>query len=341
MNYIVFDLEWNQCPGGKERENPRIPFEIIEIGAVKLTEKLTQIGTFHEVVKPLVYHRLHWRLREVVPISPEEFSHARTFSRVVKDFINWCGEDYRFVTWGSMDLNELQRNMDYYRIPNPFEKPLLYFDLQKMYSLRYDDGKIKKALGDAVQDLGISQDKDFHRAFADAYYTSRVMQEMDLKPVSRYVSVDYHRPPETKEEEIDLDFKTYTKYVSPLFATKEEAMADKTVRMMKCYKCRLPVWRRVKWYSVGNNMYLSLAQCPRHGYVKGKIRIKKGPDDRVFAVRTIKAADEEAVQSIYEKRDQIRQKRKELKKRKKRSGSAKGNAGANSSLSENTEPSES
>ena len=35
MNYIVLDLEWNQCPEGKEKENSRIPFEIIEIGAVR------------------------------------------------------------------------------------------------------------------------------------------------------------------------------------------------------------------------------------------------------------------------------------------------------------------
>ena len=38
MNYIVFDLEWNQCPYGKEKENKKLPFEIIEIGAVKLDE---------------------------------------------------------------------------------------------------------------------------------------------------------------------------------------------------------------------------------------------------------------------------------------------------------------
>ena len=39
MNYIVFDLEWNQCPYGKGQENERIPFEIIEIGAVKLNSE--------------------------------------------------------------------------------------------------------------------------------------------------------------------------------------------------------------------------------------------------------------------------------------------------------------
>ena len=36
MNYIVVDFEWNQTSYGKGSENRKIPFEIIEIGAVKL-----------------------------------------------------------------------------------------------------------------------------------------------------------------------------------------------------------------------------------------------------------------------------------------------------------------
>lgn len=39
MNYIVFDLEWNQNPDGRRHPDSRLPFEIIEIGAVKLNEK--------------------------------------------------------------------------------------------------------------------------------------------------------------------------------------------------------------------------------------------------------------------------------------------------------------
>ena len=41
MNYIVFDLEWNQSPGGKRWSNSRLPFEIIEIGAVKVDEEIS------------------------------------------------------------------------------------------------------------------------------------------------------------------------------------------------------------------------------------------------------------------------------------------------------------
>ena len=40
MNYIVFDLEWNRSPDGKKFENARLPFEIIEIGAVKLEKQI-------------------------------------------------------------------------------------------------------------------------------------------------------------------------------------------------------------------------------------------------------------------------------------------------------------
>ena len=27
MDYIVFDLEWNQCPDGKNGSDPDLPFE--------------------------------------------------------------------------------------------------------------------------------------------------------------------------------------------------------------------------------------------------------------------------------------------------------------------------
>ena len=52
---------------------------------------------------------------------------------------------------------------------------------------------------------------------------------------------------------------------------------------------------RARWFSAGANTYLALAQCPRHGYVKGKIRIKKAADGNVFAVKTTKKADPAAV----------------------------------------------
>ena len=55
MNYIILDLEWNQSAKGKSYENKKIPFEIIQIGAVKLNEKGELQDTFNCVVRPTVY----------------------------------------------------------------------------------------------------------------------------------------------------------------------------------------------------------------------------------------------------------------------------------------------
>lgn len=38
MNYIILDLEWNQGNEQKEKQLKELPFEIIEIGAVKLKQ---------------------------------------------------------------------------------------------------------------------------------------------------------------------------------------------------------------------------------------------------------------------------------------------------------------
>ncbi len=316
MNYIVFDLEWNQCPQGKARENPRLPFEIVEIGAIKLNENLEEIGRFHELIRPLVYHRLHRKTQEVIHLDDAALAHKRTFSPVIRDFFKWCGEDFEFVTWGSLDLTELQRNMDYYRIQNPLPLPLYYYDLQKMFSLLYDDGKSRSSLEDAVEFLKVPKDHAFHRAFDDTFYTAEIMKRMDMKSVCRYESVDYHRLPQDRAAEIEIDFGTYRKYVSREFQTKEDVLADKKVTSMRCVRCGLPVFKRVKWFSAGANMYLCLVQCPRHGYTKGKIRLKKAADGGHFAVKTIKAADAESVRSIKEKQETVKEKRKERRHRK-------------------------
>lgn len=58
-------------------------------------------------------------------------------------------------------------------------------------------------------------------------------------------------------------------------------------------------------------MYFSLAVCPEHGYLKGKIRIKKADGDRVFAVKTLKLTDEEGAAFVVNKKEELRKKRAE------------------------------
>ena len=71
-NFIVFDLEWNQNPGGKEASVERLPFEIFEIGAVKLNEEREKVAEFHRIIRPCVYRQMHRIISEVTHVSIEE-----------------------------------------------------------------------------------------------------------------------------------------------------------------------------------------------------------------------------------------------------------------------------
>ena len=123
MNYIVFDLEWNQSPEGKERSDRYLPFEIVEIGAVKLDQNRKPIGEFRRLVKPQVYEELHFKIQEVTGLEMELLlREGQPFEQVIREFLEWCGpEEYRFCSWGPMDLTELERNIAYYGMEIPFE----------------------------------------------------------------------------------------------------------------------------------------------------------------------------------------------------------------------------
>lgn len=323
MNYIVFDLEWNQAPGGRYRENPKIPFEILEIGAVKLNGRRKTVDKFHETIKPLIYRSMNRYTQAVVHMDIKQLNQSRTFSPVARSFLEWCGKNPVFVTWGPSDLFELQRNMDYYHIPlTAFPKPLLYLDLQKLYSLGYLDGKKRPALQEVVEAFGIPQEGKFHAAYEDAWYTAEIMKRMNLKHLLEYKSVDYYRLPQNHAEEISLDFKTYSKFVSQLYPDKELALKEPSVNVMFCNRCRSKVTQIIDWFcGSGGNMYYALCECPKHGYVKGKIRIRKGPGEEIYVVKTIKPATDEDVADIQARKQAVkdrRQRRMEKEKAKRR-----------------------
>lgn len=325
-NYIIVDLEWNQSSQGKENSIEELPFEIIEIGAVKLDEQFHVKSEYHRLVAPKVYKQLHYKISEVTHMDMKELRRdGCDFEEMIAEFLTWCGESYLFGTWGPMDLTELQRNMSFYQIENPFTKPLLYYDIQKLYALCCGDIKTKSSLDTAVEEMGIMEERPFHRALDDAYYTARVLQHMDFQSVAPYISVDYYRLPLTRQEEIYLEFPDYTKYVSREFESKEEALADKQVTDMLCRKCRRMLRKKVRWFSFNQKTYLCLANCPEHGFVRGKIRMKKS-EGGVYVVKTMKLVDGQGAQDIYDRKEELKKRRNEkhrLKKAERHSGALK------------------
>lgn len=311
VKYIVIDLEWNQAIS-KEQSESGMPFEIIEIGAVKLDENMHIVSQFNSLIKPKVYRKLHHKTQEVTRLSIKELNqNGREFKKCIREFFKWCGEDYIFCTWGSMDLTELQRNIRFYGLEIPFARPLLYYDLQKLYSVLYKGGTGMLALDNAVKERNISQRRPFHRAQDDAYYTALVMREMDMESVKGQFSVDFYRPPQKSGEEVLIQRDNEIEFVSRIYDTKEELLKDRTVTCMECWYCKKRLRKKIHWFSWNGKPYFALAYCPEHGYLRGRIKLRKSEDEKVFAVKTLHFTDEQGAEEIREKqKDMYRKRRK-------------------------------
>ena len=310
MNYVVFDLEWNQSPYGKENEAAGLPFEIIEIGAVKLNSEREVLDRFQVVIRPVVYRRLNVHTRRIVHLRQSELNEGEWFPDAVRRFLAWAGPDSVFCTWGTVDLPELQRNLKYYDLLHLLKGPLHYYDVQKLFAVQYEDMKSRRSLQYGAEYLALERGGEFHRALADADYTARIFQTIDTDVMLAYDSIDVYQNPRSKTEEIHLIYNGYSKYISREFADKEAAMRDAEVLVTPCCRCGRLMRKKIRWFAAGARNYYSVALCPEHGPQKGKIRVKHNDEGAVYVVKTIKISGEAEIESISAKRDGVREKRR-------------------------------
>lgn len=310
MKYVVFDLEWNQCPYGKGRENRKLPFEIIEIGAVMLDGEMNTIDTFHRVIRPKVYRQLHYRTREIVNLTMEDLKNGTPFTAAVRDFLEWAGRDSIFCTWGCVDLNELQRNMKYYNLLKLLPGPFHYYDVQKLFSIAFEDGRTCRALSYATDYLHIEKEEQFHSAMADAKYTADVFRMIPPELLPENDSLNVFQNPKSKTEEIHTVYNRFSLYVSREFPTKEDAMRDPEGKSVYCSKCGKKAHRKIHWFAAGSQKYVCLAVCPVHGLLQGVIRMRKSESGAIYVKKVVAPCTEAQAEMIRRRRDQLREKRR-------------------------------
>ena len=319
MNYIVMDLEWNQG-GSPSSQEAALPFEIIEIGAVKLGPSGERLGEFSELIRPAVYHEMNQITGRLIHPRMRELKKGKPFLETAQAFLRWCGEgEYLFCTWGSSDLTELQRNMEFYHMAPLAEGPIVFLDVQKLFSIAYEDGKSRKALEHGVDFLELEKDIPFHRALGDAHYTAGILARiLKEKPdVLKNRSYDVFHPPKDRKSEIKVRFDNYVKYISKEFASKEEAFADREVASSKCYLCRRNLRKKIRWFTPNGRHYFCLAYCEAHGYLKGKIRVQKAADGNIYIVKTTKLIAREEAEALMERRKHTSELHKDRSLRKK------------------------
>lgn len=178
MKYIIFDLEFNQS-SNKEDKVIQLPFEIIQIGALKLDENFKTISTFNELVKPSIYKKVLSYIQDLTKITDEMLSTARNFIDIYYEFINFIGkEDVTFIIWGTVDLRELYKNIIYFNLSTE-NLPKLYIDIQDYASKHFKvPGGKRLGLRNALDFLSINISSEFHNAFNDAYYTAEIFKKL-------------------------------------------------------------------------------------------------------------------------------------------------------------------
>lgn len=312
MNYIILDLEWNQSSSGKEEEVKVLPFEIIEIGAIKLNSDKKMIDEFSELIRPQVYHEMHHITRKLIHLQMEQLEQGHVFTDVIDEFFYWCGKDYIFCTWGCLDLVELQRNLRYYGLQPIADGPFPFLDVQKLFSIAYEDRKSRRTLEYAIDFLHIEKDIPFHRAFSDAYYTAKILEKIP-DDVMRNYSFDVFHLPKDKDSEIHVVFDDYAKYISRNFADKTEAVGDRTVMSTRCYLCHKNLRKKIRWFTPNGKHYYSVSFCDKHGYMKAKVRLRKSEDDRVYVVKTEKFITQQEVDNLRIRQEKSKTRQKEKK----------------------------
>jgi DNA polymerase III epsilon subunit-like protein len=187
VNYIVFDLEFNH-PSKLEDEiqnkiNKKFPFEIIQIGALKLDENFNTVSTFDKLVKSEAYTDIKPFIQEITGITTEKLKNEKSFKELYKDLYDFMKGDNILCVWGVADIKELFRNIDYHE----FDHSLIsknYIDIQYYTSKYFNYPKgTNIGLSKAVELLNIPLEEEFHNAFNDAYYTSRVFKKIYRKDI--------------------------------------------------------------------------------------------------------------------------------------------------------------
>lgn len=310
MDYIVFDLEWNQSNTGEEEESKLLPFEIVEIGAIKLNSDKVMVNEFECLVKPEIYHEMHRITHKLIHLEMEELNRGIPFRQAAQEFLEWCGEEYIFCSWGPLDLYELQRNMKYYGMEPLSDMPIAFYDVQKLFSIAFEDAKSRRSLEYAVDFLNIEKDIPFHRAFSDAYYTAKVFSAIKRAEVFSNISYDTFIVPQKKEKEIFAVFDNYAKYITREFEDKTAIAEDKEIMSSKCYLCHKNLKRKIKWFTPNGKHYYCIAYCEIHGFMKFKLRIRKSENGKLYVIKTMKYISKEEAEAVRQRKEQTREHRR-------------------------------
>ena len=286
MSMIVLDMEWNQPVNPDSPQAVRLctelPFEIIQIGAVRLEDgarfKATCCLQQYKVLSP--------RISRLTGISRQDVRKGERFPDAMDRFRAFCGEDPVLLTWGFNDIPILRQNLRFYGLNTGFTEK--NYNLQIMFHQQHDPESPMRGLSFAVEFFQLQVEDSYHDGLNDAAYTAAVARYLDIpKGMEEYP--DYLKHFEGDGDPAFLDCLRYANYTR--FESFEDMIADRRIKACPCPRCGGATEATDPIYPETGRMVYS-CRCPEHGEYLVRVGFKRNRDDSLRANKAVYPMDE-------------------------------------------------
>lgn len=249
MYYVIMDLEWNNSYSKAARG---LVNEILEIGAVMVSDKLEIIDTFSVIVKSQLIRKLSGRIKQLTHITNEDMLNGISFNRAVSDFTKWLdGRSCIFMSWGNADIRVMNENFSMFcgisRIPFLTQ----YCDLQQYCQAHIVTPPAQQVgLDTAALQMGVdTTDCQFHRALEDSLIGLRCLKKCYDKD-------------ELMSRSVICDSSFYDKlvYKAHFVSNIDSSKVDRSKMVCNCGICKKPMKRVSDWKTV-NQAFRALFYC--------------------------------------------------------------------------------
>lgn len=297
MDYIVLDMEWNQpwpgSPSAKKVLPVQIRGEIIQIGAVRLTQDGTVADEFQVMIRPKFYRRLNRRVSKLTGIKESRLKEEGIpFPEAMIQFRSWCGEDIVFLTWGFDDIGILRENLRIFGFEEDWTSR--WYNAQMIFNAQTDGSNAQKALKTAMEIFGIEATRPAHDALGDAYHTALICSKLDLERGAR----EYDEALKNHENGFHgaeppgcISRKVFHDY-----ADKRAALSAMNGVENKCPICGRQMLGS-RWFAQPGRRYMDLATCPEDGKFLIRVRLSEQQDGKIRVSRLTYEATSEAAQA--------------------------------------------
>ena len=294
MNYIILDMEWNQALDRAHVVQSPVMLrgEVIQIGAVKTDEQFHYLDKLKINIAPKYYKKMNRHVEKITGITNAQLKAGEKFPEAFQRFKDWCGDDFRFITWGFDDIAMLSDNMALHGFDPSWGSD--YINLQLIYKNQIDNERTQWSLSDAVERLQIPMDAQAHDAMNDAWFTFEVCRRLDMqKGLAEYSGMTAGIRLALRRDVVK-NIKDY-----------REVLSDARVRDIPCPDCG-EIMRAGEWLSFGGGRKSNIAECEKHSSFLVKLSCKKSGETSCVAARTIYRADDDAIASYNKKLERQR-----------------------------------